>query len=377
MYFFRYMTMFFLWASAVMLATYAAGTLDISTSLENAVQYIQQIVLTSDGSNLWTTGVFIDGAGKIGIGTDSPTTSFQIDGNSGSIYADIRPTTENPYIWFNNDRSLSWWIFISDWYEKSLIKSWGPLRLTTNPTIAPDLVIATWGNVGIGTYTPWSELEINWDFTLSHGTNRIIKVGGQTTTWNWDSLYVYWWDSFGLPLSAAKVWWSIFLQWGVPAWLHNQFDPEGNYYKWRGSIILNSSGWNVGIGTTSTPWAKLEVNGNIKFTNSWYLFTDGNEDQLYLWTNNNVGIGLDLPLSKLDVQWGIKALRVSSNPCWTTWYPEWTMFYTRSHVVPSYGFTVPDMYCFCDQNDKARPVNGSYYYHGSSFVESMDIDYCW
>ena len=77
-YFFKYMTMFFLGASAVMLATQA---LDINTSLNNAVQYINQIFVTSDGSPTGTDGVFIDGSngGKIGIGTNSPTQKLEVD----------------------------------------------------------------------------------------------------------------------------------------------------------------------------------------------------------------------------------------------------------------------------------------------------------
>ena len=64
-----------------MLATYATNTLDISTSLDNAVQYISQVFVTSDGTLNGTTGVFLDGTsgGKIGIGTSNPITALQID----------------------------------------------------------------------------------------------------------------------------------------------------------------------------------------------------------------------------------------------------------------------------------------------------------
>ena len=64
-----------------MLATQA---LDIDTSLNNAVQYISQIFVTSDGTTNGTDGVFIDGTngGKIGIGTTTPTFQLQINGAS-------------------------------------------------------------------------------------------------------------------------------------------------------------------------------------------------------------------------------------------------------------------------------------------------------
>jgi len=55
---FKYLTMFFLGASCVILATQA---FNINSSLTNAVQFIRQIVLTNDGSNLSTTGIILDG----------------------------------------------------------------------------------------------------------------------------------------------------------------------------------------------------------------------------------------------------------------------------------------------------------------------------
>lgn len=80
------MTMFFLGASAVLLATTQA--FQISTSLTNAVQYIQHIILTVDGSNLTSTKIDLDGSngdayfmGKIGIGTNSPTAKLTISGS--------------------------------------------------------------------------------------------------------------------------------------------------------------------------------------------------------------------------------------------------------------------------------------------------------
>lgn len=71
-----------------MLGTYAS--VSINTSLNNAVQYIQKIVLTNDGgnSNNSTTGIMLDGSngnaffsGNVGIGTSSTSERLTVDGN--------------------------------------------------------------------------------------------------------------------------------------------------------------------------------------------------------------------------------------------------------------------------------------------------------
>jgi hypothetical protein len=65
-----------------MLATQA---FNINTSLSNAVQYIAQIIITSDGSNLGTTGIVLDGNGNavfngsVGIGTGSSSEALQVN----------------------------------------------------------------------------------------------------------------------------------------------------------------------------------------------------------------------------------------------------------------------------------------------------------
>jgi len=41
--------------------SFFAGAFNITTNLMNTLQYIRQIVLTSDGSNTGTTGIVLDG----------------------------------------------------------------------------------------------------------------------------------------------------------------------------------------------------------------------------------------------------------------------------------------------------------------------------
>ncbi|MEI8091094.1 MAG: hypothetical protein WCG98_02335 [bacterium] len=57
---FKYLTVFFLGASCVTLLTQA---FDISMNVNNAIQYIQRIFITSDGTNNGTVGIILDGSG--------------------------------------------------------------------------------------------------------------------------------------------------------------------------------------------------------------------------------------------------------------------------------------------------------------------------
>lgn len=59
--FLKYLSIFILWVTSVIF-TFAYTT--IETDLDNAVQYIQKIVLTD---NTWSTGVVLDWEGKIKI----------------------------------------------------------------------------------------------------------------------------------------------------------------------------------------------------------------------------------------------------------------------------------------------------------------------
>jgi hypothetical protein len=112
------------------------------------------------------------------------------------------------------------------------------------------------GNVGIGTTTPSSALQIVGNITLSHpsGTNNSILMNATSAA---NLIY----------FETAGV-----AQWGIDGTNWNggtndfEIDRYSNSGAWLGAaMLLQRSSGNVGIGT-ATPGAKLEVDGNLKLT---------------------------------------------------------------------------------------------------------------
>ncbi len=301
-YFFKYMTMFFLWASAVMLATQA---FDISTALNNSVQYISKIILTSDGSNAITatTGIILDGSGNASF--------FGTGWMSVNIW-------DAPYFW-GRWLNINWWDFggaMASWLwlidspsmNMSFISSmWGPLilwnsfgmdvtisghyvnigssissfdeRLTVDGNIklnnawrigatGNQIFMAGNGNVGLGTTSlgsniAWrvTKLSIMGNDDTTGWLTRMMVANGPSYSWVWlwqdneGDAYLYNNQSKQLYLwtSGQTILWlyTDHLLFSNPLWMGTQYNQ----------LYFSGNGY-VGIGT-NTPTEVLEVNGNI------------------------------------------------------------------------------------------------------------------
>ncbi|HRO46332.1 hypothetical protein [Agriterribacter sp.] len=111
------------------------------------------------------------------------------------------------------------------------------------------------GNVGIGTTTPRAKLEVtgNGRFSSSaSGSSFIIDISGFPTDNNYSNAQI---------IAGAS---------GGAGYLKTKLDNWGGYFSWvtnsssgeREVMKIDATSGNVGIGTSS-PQAKLAVNGNI------------------------------------------------------------------------------------------------------------------
>jgi len=165
-------------------------------------------------------------------------------------------------------------------------------------------ILASSGNVGIGTASPGAKLDIEGQIKITGGEPGIGKVLTSDAT-------------------------------GLATWQQFQSSNVETSTLWTesGYDVYRENG-NVGIGTT-TPTEKLTINGKVESTNGGFKFPDGtvqttaasNEggsvdgysldaadgsfvDVLYINNNGNVGIGTTAPEGVLDLNSNSGALIV-------------------------------------------------------------------
>lgn len=223
---------------------------DPQNSSAGSIQYAHltdQMNFSTGGSSRMSLS-----ATGLGIGTTSPTSKFEVWGDSyftstGTTYVTLnRNATSNfgQYRLYTGD-SMRWGLGMTN-------NSTDDFSITTDGTTAGSklYVQRSTGNVGIGTTTPNSTLTVVGNGTYAADSiNFGISVANATTPT--ERLYLGVDNSLGVNGSA-----------------YIQSIRSGSAYT---NLLLNPNGGNVGIGTT-TPQEKLHVEGgNILLSNNQYL----------------------------------------------------------------------------------------------------------
>jgi hypothetical protein len=202
--------------------------------------------IISSHAQLYTPSGVIQGASgndNVGIGTLSPNQKLQVNGNIllGSLNATLEmgnADSANSYgsIGFNNTTND---VVIKQKYTN------GGIRFFTNTTVER-MLIATNGNVGLGTAAPVEKLVVNGNVKLE-SLNATLEMGNGNPLVSFGSI------GFNNVTNDVDIK-QKYTDGGIRFFTNNSVE--------RMAITMNGK---VGIGTT-TPDAKLAVNGDIHAT---------------------------------------------------------------------------------------------------------------
>jgi hypothetical protein len=258
--------------------------------------------------------------GKVGIGTDSPATKLHV---SGSIRIDNGASFTSYQIYRDNIKYGD----VGGGSNQFTIQAANNKNINLFDDSGVGLTVKDGGNVGIGTTSPDTTLEVKNPTLATDTVNTLL-----TQRWSRSQTgAVKWGNSMDLLLGSYESG-TINSRTRVDFKLANGAtdDPDTTV------MTLQANG-NVGIGTTS-PGSKLEIAGANSTTNATALFSiqkneegyglfsglygsgaswlqsgtaDGTTDYSIVMQPNggNVGIGTQTPLSTLSIKGGSEALR--------------------------------------------------------------------
>ena len=249
----------FIWNADTSVASiFKAGTAFSGYGGANSFNIYNQTGPIAFHPNNISNAMFIATTGNVGIGTTSPSYKLEVNGN---VYGSTTAQFGTGYI---DGTQAGWAIFGSN------SSSNGIKIVLDGSVLRNDIVVATSGNVGIGTASPSQKLQVSGSIALNtatDGTSRYYTYPDVNHSWYYD-------DNIVGSSADVMTYYENFLV---------RHQDTTNVF------LINGSG-NVGIGTTS-PSAKLEVNvglNSLKISGR-NTYVDSSEDA----TNANIYVTQD------------------------------------------------------------------------------------
>ena len=201
------------------------------------------------------SSIFNDAAGNVGIGTASPSRSLTVNSGNQQVAALIE-STSNLSSQINIKNSIS--------NDGGFVKTTGDnIILSANNPGLSHLVVADGGNVGIGTTSPSTKLEVAGNASLV-ASNPLFKVDGSGHAGIMIDRGSTSYDANLMFATGGSTNWRI---WNDGSNDTLQIRDEAN----SANLMTWKQGGNVGIGTAS-PGAKLDVSSSstsvIRLSNS-------------------------------------------------------------------------------------------------------------
>ena len=317
--------------------TIGASNSSVIFMLRSGYNYIQ--ASDASGALMFRTGgnnnrMIIDSSGNVGIGTTSPDSLLEISSGTTTDFLKLTSTGSNA--------SPSKIIFEKSATEQGIVEyvrngdlriyntdSDGGVLIDGSSASGNDLYVKNDGNVGIGTTSPGTNLDIQGTSAQSlrvksdDSATIIIDSDGDNT--GTKGSYLHYRDT-----GATK--WTLYKETNNDFYLHNIVASTYPIHaKAGGDIVLMEDGNNLGVGVSS-PSYKLDVAGEIKsdgyridlsattqraitstgtdsiqFGDSGvneFKFKNTAGTSMIINSSGNVGVGTITPASKLEVDGG-------------------------------------------------------------------------